>query len=73
MINVRVLQNVDYFKSYRVLMSTIFKLLGSNSSIEEEVNRIVDLEKEFANVYLFDNIPDPRIRVIPFGEGGISG
>ncbi|CAB4016589.1 neprilysin, partial [Paramuricea clavata] len=35
-------------------MSTIFKLLGSNSNsnstIDEEVNRIVDLEKEFKKV-----------------------
>ena len=31
-------------------MSTIFKMLGSHSAIDEEVNRIVDLEKEFKNV-----------------------
>ena len=34
-------------------MSTVFKLLGSstsNSTVEEEVNRIVNLEKEFKNV-----------------------
>jgi hypothetical protein len=31
-------------------MSTIFKLLGSNSTIDEEVNRIVDLEREFKDV-----------------------
>ena len=33
-------------------MSTIFKLLGSNSSTDEEVNRIVDIEKEFKNVWI---------------------
>ena len=36
-------------------MSTIFKLLGSNSTIDEEVNRIVDLEREFKDVCVIDN------------------
>ena len=31
-------------------MSNVFKLLGSNASIDEEVNRIADLENEFINV-----------------------
>jgi hypothetical protein len=34
-------------------MSTIFKLLGSNSTIDEEVNRIVDLEKKFKDVWIY--------------------
>jgi hypothetical protein len=44
------LQDVDEFKNYKIFMSTIFKLLGSNSTIDEEVNRIVDLEREFKDV-----------------------
>jgi hypothetical protein len=35
-------------------MSTIFKLLGSNSTIDEEVNRVVDLEREFEDVWISD-------------------
>lgn len=32
-------------------MSTIFQLLGSNSTIDDEVKRIVDLEDSFSGVY----------------------
>jgi hypothetical protein len=37
-------------------MSTIFKLLGSNSNstIDQEVNRIIDLEKEFKKVCIIN-------------------
>ncbi|CAB4002267.1 RNA-directed DNA polymerase from mobile element jockey [Paramuricea clavata] len=42
--------DVGEFKNYKIFMSTIFKLLGSNSTIDEEVNRIVDLEREFEDV-----------------------
>ena len=49
------LQDVDEFKNYKIFMSTIFKLLGSNSTIDEEVNRIVDLEREFKDVCVIDN------------------
>ena len=31
-------------------MSTIFKLFGSNSSVNDEVNRIVNLENSFLKV-----------------------
>ncbi|CAB3985405.1 endothelin-converting enzyme 1-like, partial [Paramuricea clavata] len=45
-------EDPDTYDDYKILMSTIFKLLGSNSNstIDEEVNRIVDLEKEFKKV-----------------------
>ncbi len=33
-------------------MSTVFKLLGSTSNTDEEVNRIVGLEKEFKDVWI---------------------
>ncbi|CAB3996359.1 endothelin-converting enzyme 2-like isoform X2 [Paramuricea clavata] len=47
-------EDPDTYEDYKTLMSTIFKLLGSNSNsnsnIDEEVNRIIDLEKEFKKV-----------------------
>ena len=48
-------------------MSTVFKLLGSNASIDQEVNRIDDLESEFMDVsfYLFGRITYSAGRLIP--------
>jgi hypothetical protein len=37
-------------------MSTVFKLLGSNSTVDEEVNRIVGLEKGFMAVCIISCI-----------------
>lgn len=41
---------VKHKKDYKRFMSTVFKLLKSNASIDEEVDRIADLENEFLDV-----------------------
>ncbi|CAB4014795.1 endothelin-converting enzyme homolog, partial [Paramuricea clavata] len=53
-------EDFDIYKDYKTFMSTVFKLLGSNSTVDEEVNRIVDLEKGFMAVDEFFNPYDVK-------------
>ncbi|XP_028410335.1 endothelin-converting enzyme homolog [Dendronephthya gigantea] len=43
-------EGLDVYEDYRKFMSTVFNLFGSNSSVDDEVNRIVDLEDNFLRV-----------------------
>ncbi|XP_028410277.1 endothelin-converting enzyme homolog isoform X2 [Dendronephthya gigantea] len=40
----------DVYKDYRKFMSTIFQLLGANSTVDDEVKRIVNMEDKFLNM-----------------------
>ncbi|CAB3983458.1 endothelin-converting enzyme 2-like isoform X2, partial [Paramuricea clavata] len=53
-------EDFDIYKDYKKLMSTVFKLLGSNSTVDEEVNRIVDLEGGFRSVHRIFNPYDVK-------------
>ena len=45
------LQDTDIYKDYKIFLSTIFKLFGLDATTaEKEVQRIVDMEKGFAEV-----------------------
>ena len=51
------LQDTDIYKDYKIFLSTIFKLFGLDATTaEKEVQRIVDMEKGFAEVGFFFQI-----------------